>query len=151
MNGLLGSSLLANIFSGGSLEFSSLSGRQSPCDKAFMFTPILFLVNFYFISVTSSNWFSLSFDLLCALIISENPLFRAEYWHMEGAVYRYSYSERLSSFVNLDLRLWIRSLRMDFYWKLSSFILGRKAVWLPISISAYFGLGLRFMVKPKRT
>jgi len=60
INGLLGSYLFGKMFSIGSAECYSLSGRQSPCDKALMFTPILFLVNFYFILVTSSNWFNLS-------------------------------------------------------------------------------------------
>ena len=150
MNGLLGSSLFGNIFSGGSVEFYSLSGKQSPWDNALMLTPILFLVSFYFILVTSSSWPNRSFDLLCAFIIYEKPLFLAEYWHIDGAVYRSSYSERFNNLLNLDFRLWILSLLIVFYWKLSSFILGRNAVWFPMSISAYFGLERRFIVNPNR-
>lgn len=114
MNGLLGSSLFANIFSGVGLVFYSESGKQSPCDKALKLTPILFLVNFYLILVTSSSWFNLYLDLLWCLIIYENPLFLDEYWHIETELYLSSYSVRFNNFENFDFKDLIRSLRIVF-------------------------------------
>lgn len=128
--------------------FSSSSGAHSPKDRDLTSTPHLFRASFYFIRVTSSIWFSLYFDMLWFFIISDSPLFLELYWHSEDLRSFSSSSFRFRSLENLLFRLFSRSFRIDFsyrmfYWFL---ILGRRPS--VILNSEYFGFVLKFSVNP---
>ena len=74
------------------------SGKHSPIDRDLISTPTFPLANFYFILVTSSNWFNRYFDFEWFRITSESPLFLDEYWQIDGAVSLSSNSCKLSIF-----------------------------------------------------